>query len=57
MISSFQWIDQLYESLWLFLFLITLENSSISKYSIVIISKNILIYCLKFYILYPNLKI
>lgn len=57
MISSFQWIDQLYESLWLFLFLITLENSSISKYSIVIISKNILIYCLEFYILYPNLKI
>ena len=57
MISSFQWIDQLCESLWLFLFLITLENSSISKYSIVIISKNILIYWLEFYILYPNLKI
>ena len=40
-----------------FLFLITLKNPSISKYNIVIISKNILIYWLKFYILYPNLKI
>lgn len=37
-----------------FLFLITFKNPSIIKCNIVIISKNILIYWLKFYILYPN---